>query len=789
MNSGEAFGKPGISPKWTSSAKEGVGTSLRRCSRLHFTASHGIVNEVYYPGVDTAQIRDHQLLITDGKFFYEERRGTSHSIQWIKSGIPAYRIVNDDKDLRFKVEKTVFIDSENDVLVQHVVFIKNDQKDNISLYSLLSPHLMNGGMGNTAWNGNYKGRRMQFASKGEIFMAFYIPEVSGKMSCGFSGYSDGFQDIANNKTMTYEFSSATDGNVAITTEILLGKQNSFNMYTAFGTTMEEAALKVLKSSNLNWESALNDFVQHWVTYKKYTAKNILVKKKYDLLEPSLAVIRTHVSKEPLAGGIIASLSIPWGNFKGDDDLGGYHLIWPRDMVEAAQALLILGDIDGSVDALRYLQSTQESDGHWPQNMWLNGKQYWGGIQMDETAFPVVLLYNLWKGGYVKLENFSDMLIRALSFIVANGPVTDQDRWEEDGGYSSFTIAVEISALCYGSEMIDQLGFHEESNKTQLVADVYNSNIERWLYRENSDLDRKYGVNGHFVRISQVEEDIQSNDYIPIKNRPWSSSLVKTEETVSTGVLSLVRFGLRPHDHDGIINTVKIIDGELKTETKSGPIWHRYNHDGYGEHNDGTGFNGTGHGRGWPLLSGERAHYEISRGNMSEAIQLLHTMERDANVGGMIPEQIWDGDDIPERGLYNGRPSGSAMPLVWAHAEYVKLCWAIENGRPFERNEIAYSRYVERKIRINEDIWSFKNKIKRLKSKSSIMFILGDDCFVRLTGNNWKDMNDIHSRSMFSKVHYIEVDLTTIKTETQLEFTFFWKKSNRWEGMNYTVELL
>ena len=408
--------------------------------------------------------------------------------------------------------------------------------------------------------------------------------------------------------------------------------------------------------------------------------------------------------------------------------------------------------------------------------------------MDETAFPVVLLYNLWKGGYVKLENFSEMLVRAISFIVANGPVTDQDRWEEDGGYSSFTIAVEISALCYGSEMIDQLGFHEESNKIQLVADIYSSNIERWLYRENSDLDSKYGVSGHFVRISQVDQDKQSNDYIPIKNRPWSSSLVKTEEIVSTGVLSLVRFGIRPHDHEGILNTVKIIDGELKTETKSGPVWHRYNHDGYGEHDDGTGFNGTGHGRGWPLLSGERAHYEISRGNMGDALQLLHTMEKDTNVGGMIPEQIWDADDIPARGLYNGRPSGSAMPLVWAHAEYVKLCWAIENGKPFERNEIAYSRYVERKILINEDIWSFKNKIKKLKSKSSIMFILSEDCFIRLTGNNWKDMSDIQSRSIFSKVHYIEVDLSTIKTETQLEFTFFWKKSNRWEGMNYTVEL-
>ena len=788
MDSGEAFGKPGISPRWASSSKEGVGASLGKCSKLRFTISHGIINEIYYPGLDTAQIRDHQFLASDGKSFYEERRNTSHSAQWIRNGIPAYKIVNEDRGLRFKIEKTVFIDSENDVLVQHVIFSKKEQSDVLSLYSLLSPHLMNGGSGNTAWNGEYKGRTMQFASKQGMFLALYIPQVAGKMSCGFSGFSDGFQDISNNGAMTYEFNSATDGNVAITTEILIEKESSFNVYIAFGSTMEEAALKAIKSSSINWETSLNNYIQEWSDYRKYTSKNLLIKKKYDLLDSSLAVIRSHVSREPLGGGIIASLSIPWGNYKGDDDLGGYHLIWPRDMVEAAQALLILGDVDGSIEALRYLQSTQEANGHWPQNMWLNGKQYWGGIQMDETAFPLLLLYNLWKGDHVKLEDFSEMAVKALSFIIANGPVTDQDRWEEDGGYSAFTISVEISALCYGLEMADQLGFHEESNKIQLIADIYSSNIEGWLYRENSDLAKKYGVDGHFVRISQIDQDEQKGDFIPIKNRPWTSSLVKTEDIVSTGSLSLVRFGIRSHDHPGILNTVKIIDGELKTETKSGPVWHRYNHDGYGEHKDGSGFDGTGHGRGWPLLSGERAQYELIRGDLGEATKLLHSMEKESNKGGMIPEQVWDSDDIPEKGLYNGRPSGSAMPLVWAHAEYVKLCWALENGKPFERNEIAYSRYVEGKKRVKAGIWSFKNKIKRLGKGSLLIFILEEDCFIRMTTNNWKDMEDINSKSIFNTVHYIEADLSGIKNESQMEFTFFWKTGNSWEGRNYTIEL-
>ena len=110
----------------------------------------------------------------------------------------------------------------------------------------------------------------------------------------------------------------------------------------------------------------------------------------DVFRVSAAVIKTHRSKV-VQGGVLASLSIPWGFAKGDGDLGGYHLVWPRDLVEAAGGGLAVGSIAGFREVLRYLTLTQEADGHWPQNMWLDGRAYWSGVQLDETAFPILLV--------------------------------------------------------------------------------------------------------------------------------------------------------------------------------------------------------------------------------------------------------------------------------------------------------------------------------------------------------------------------------------------------------------
>ena len=147
--------------------------------------------------------------------------------------------------------------------------------------------------------------------------------------------------------------------------------------------------------------------------------------------------------------MIASLSIPWGFNKGDEDLGGYHLVWPRDLVETAVGFLAAGATLDALRVLRYLESTQEADGHWAQNMWLDGRPYWGGLQMDEAAFPILLVDMLRREARFALSDMNrwwDMVSRAAGFLVRNGPVTQQDRWEEDAGYSPFTLAVEVSSV-------------------------------------------------------------------------------------------------------------------------------------------------------------------------------------------------------------------------------------------------------------------------------------------------------------------------------------------------------
>ena len=331
----------------------------------------------------------------------------------------------------------------------------------------------------------------------------------------------------------------------------------------------------------------------------------------------MAVLRTHESKD-FVGGIIASLSIPWGFNKGDEDLGGYHLVWPRDLVETAGALVAGEAPVDALRVLRYLESTQEADGHWAQNLWLDGRPYWGGIQMDETAFPILLLDLLRReaGDLLgDLRRWWPLVRNAASFIVRNGPVTQQDRWEEDGGYSPFTLSVEIAALLAAADVADLLGETVSAEYLRDTADTWNDNIERWTYTIDGDLARQVGVEGYYVRIAPDSDGAASplQGFVPIKNRPPDQSSVRASAVISPDSLALVRFGLRAHDDPRILNTIKVVDALLRAKLPQGPCWYRYNGDGYGEHDDGSPFDGTGVGRPWPLLAGERAHYEISAG--------------------------------------------------------------------------------------------------------------------------------------------------------------------------------
>jgi len=798
-NNSEAPGHPGIPARWTSSAKSGVGTALNPASRVWFTLSHGIFDEIYYPRVDQACTRDMGLIVTSGDdFFSEEKRDADHQVEYLEQGIPAYRLINTDKQARFRITKEIITDPQRDVVLQYTHFeaLKGTLKD-YHLYVLLAPHLGNQGSGNNAWVGDYKGVPMLFAQRNNTALALACDVNWLKRSVGFVGFSDGWQDLYHHNQINWSYQSAQDGNVALTGELdLISSKGKLTLALGFGLNPAEAGQRVLSSIQSGFDTARAVYIKDWRKWKQTVAPMAAADKTeqhMDYYQISAAVLRIHEAKR-FPGGLIASLAIPWGYSKGDDDLGGYHLVWPRDLVEAAGGLLAIGACEDARRILSYLRVTQEAEGNWPQNMWLDGRPYWSGIQMDETAFPI-LLVDLAKRKQAlsksQLNTLWSMVYRAARYLVQNGPVTQQDRWEEDGGFSAFTLAVEIAALLVAGDMAEEMGENKVAAYLRDTADTWNANIERWTYATGTELAMKFGVEGFYVRISPPEvadAASPSAGFVPIKNRPPTQSCASANEIISPDALALVRFGLRAPNDPRILNTIQLIDGLLKVDTPFGPAWHRYNEDGYGEHDDGSPFDGTGVGRAWPLLSGERAHYELAAGNKKKARSLLKTIESFANSGGMIPEQVWDSDDIPDKELYFGKPSGSAMPLVWAHAEYVKLYRSLREGKVFDTPPQTVKRYLTDRIGSNYAIWRFNHKVQSIPAGKTLRIELLSPALIHWTQNNWAESRESRTQDTGLGVHIVDLPSEQLPSSSEVYFTIYWSQQDRWEGTDFRVRI-
>lgn len=792
-----APGWPGNPARWTSSAKSGVGTSLSPASRIWFTLSHGIVNEVYYPRLDQACIRDLGLIVTSSDGFRsEEKRHTVSQVSYPVAGVPLYLLTNQCKAGRYWIEKEILTDPCRDVLLQRIRFLPlAGVLADYQLHALLAPHLGNRGAGNSAWVGEYKGIPMLFAERDGYALALAASTPWLRRSAGFVGSSDGWQDLNRHQRMEWEYSRAENGNVALCAEVDLSAcHGEFVLALGFGRTPAEAA-NLTRATLLDSFTDLREtYVRDWQNWQS-TLPSVKAEdgEEYRLFRLSTAVIRLHES-DNFPGGLIAGLSIPWGFIKGDDDLGGYHLVWPRDLVEAAGGLLAAGASGDARRVLLYLQSTQEADGHWPQNMWLDGTAYWQGIQMDETAFPILLVDLARRAGALdadKISCFWPMVRQAASYIVQNGPVTQQDRWEEDAGYSPFTLAVEIAALLAAAELAELNQEASVAAYLRETADFYNAGIERWTYVTASHLATQAGVDGYYVRIAPPEQaDAASplEGFVPVKNRPPAQSSAEARELISPDALALVRFGLRSPADPRIVNTLRVIDHFLKVELPTGPGWHRYNDDGYGEHADGSPFDGTGIGRVWPLLTGERAHYELSAGRRDEAQRLLNTLESFANEGGLLSEQVWESDDLPEHELFRGRPSGSAMPLVWAHAEYLKLCRSLRDGTVFDMPPQPVQRYQKDKIDSPFAVWRFNHKCRNLAAGKRLRVETLVPALVHWSVDNWQTSRDCASRDTGLGVHLAALETSDCPSGTSVLFTFYWPEVSRWEASDFTVRI-
>jgi glucoamylase len=566
----------------------------------------------------------------------------------------------------------------------------------------------------------------------------------------------------------------------------------FDLVLGFGVSPSEAGHRARAALQDGFEAARRVFIDEWqVWHKSLPALGEELAGDQGLYRISAALMRTHASKR-FAGGGIASLSVPWGFSKGDDDLGGYHLVWPRDLVEMAGGLMAAGAMADARRILDFLQVTQEADGHWPQNMWLDGAPYWSGLQMDEIALPILLVDMMRRAGALTaadLDRYWPMVRGAAAFLVRNGPVTPQDRWEEDPGYSPFTLAVEIAALLAAADLAEGHEGEETILYLRQTADTWNANIERWTYVDAADPANDIGVKGHYVRIAppdRAEASSPADGFVPIKNRPPGESLEPARHIISPDTLALVRFGLRAADDPRIVNTVKVIDAMLKTETPAGPVWHRYNGDGYGEQENGDPFDGTGIGRGWPLLTGERAHYELAAGRPESAAKLLTTMTAFANEGGLLSEQIWDADDIPDKELFFGRPSGSAMPLVWAHAEYVKLCRSLADGEVFDMPPQTVERYLEKQTGSPYASWRHNQKCREMFAGLVLRLELPVAAEVRWTADGWQTEQTLPTVDTGLGLHVADLPTAKLAMGSKIDFVISERGEDPRQDLEFSV---
>jgi glucoamylase len=772
----EAPGQPGTAPTWTSSAKDMVGSTLGP-ARLWFTLGFGIVTEVYYPRVDLPQVRDLGFIVADGAgFWVEVKRLGTYTVRLAAPGVPAVEILHTHP--RFHLRLRVTPDPLRDVLLVEAT-LSGDPT--LRLYMLLAPRLGATGEGNVASVARYRGRQVLWAEQGPFGLALAAADARqrdafGPASAGYVGVNDGWQDFARNGGMTWQFDCAGPGNVAL----IAALPPASVLALGFAGTKQAAATLAVSSLLEPFESVMLRQVSDWQAW--YALANARNPVRWEAPEPlrdqfmiSTMVLRSHLDKT-YPGAMVASLSIPWGD-KGSER-GGYHLVWPRDLVNCAGALLALGAEDEARNALRYLIATQREDGHWEQNQWLGGRPYWVGKQLDQTAFPVLLAALLAERNSLGGTEVADMIGRALGYLLRHGPVSEQDRWEESSGITAYTLASCIAALVAGAPFLPL----RARWLALVVADFWNDCVESWLVARGGRLADEAGIPAYYVHLAPariLSEPDALADPIPLHNQPTPRSIAAAE-LISLDFLHLVRLGLRRASDPLVLDSLRLADRLLKVETPSGPAWHRYVGDGYGETDDGGPFTGAGRGRAWPLLAGERGHYEIAAGR--DPLPLLDAMAAMAGKGGMIPEQVWDAEPIPRRFLFPGRPTGSATPLAWAHAEFVKLVLSRRAGRAVDAPAAAARRYHRWQRRpAPRSVWLPQAPITTFPAGTRLVVALPRPAQIRWGVDGWHDPHELATYDSGLGLHTTDLRVGHLPPGTAVDFTWKWRDSGKWAG--------
>ena len=732
---------------WGPGRKMAFGAAPGSKSKLWYTLADGALSEVFFPSLDRVALHELRFFASAGGAPPVDDAGDGqHRITWFAPGTPGFTVESTHHE--YRLTKEFFSDPEENALLIGATFIP--ELPDVRLYMQASAHWQPGTEGNFGQVLDTNPPALLMRQQ-DVWMCIVGPFNRGTI--GYFQSSDLQVDLNDGDGyLTNTYDRAGPGNVAVGAEIGI-RAGSFHIAIGFAHTRadaEEVARHVLQKGAGNVRAA---FERAWRGLPDLP--QALSKVSGDegaLARASLAVLRCLEDKSH-AGAFVAAPCSPWGenNHNGNHV---YNLVWPRDLCRIATALLDAGDQPAALRAFRHLQSRQRPDGGWFQNWFVDGTPHWTSTELDQVALPILLAWRLGVAGYLDHDPYPVMVRPAAQFLIREGPMTQLDRWEDLGGLSPSTLAACVAALVVAGEFAHEAGDHVAAGHLRAVADYWNDRVETWCSTPA----------GQYVRLAGDPD-----------HRP-------TEGAIAPEFLELVRYGLRRPKDERILRSLQGVDATLKVSLPAGPAWRRYAGDLYGEKDDGSPWDGSGRGRAWPVLTGERARHFFSMG--LPAAEIVRSMEGFAGPGLMLPEQVWDGADIPARGLQFGRATGSASPLGWAHAEYLELLVTIALAGFPDIVLPARRRYTEGASHEPAFVWTHRHQITRLAPGRRLRVQLPRPGSVHYTFDEWKTFGEVEANDTTLGVWVAEVPSNKLAAGSTFSWTAHYVTG--WEGKNYTL---
>ncbi|HWE61432.1 MAG TPA: glucodextranase DOMON-like domain-containing protein [Chloroflexota bacterium] len=738
---------PGLTSHFDISRKDCLGTARNTTSKVWYTVANGVLSDVYYPTNDNTNNKTLQYVVTDGSSFADlQQRDTTYTVA--QRGPLDCVVTSTAKNGKYRIVSEYITDpNRNTVLIRSSIMALQRHLP-LQVYALYNPLLNgNGGGGTTnvggdtgtvdtssghnvlvAYDTNTTTNAANRTYAQPVYSALDAAAPFAQVSNGFFGApSDGLKQLQASYRLTSLYTNAANGNLVQVARLAPGGDATdqgrsgeshvpvmqVTLALGFGASQTEAVGAAEGSLRKGFGDAREQYAAGWQRYNAGLYAPLrpaglsgapwqaLVDEYYlnaDLLKAA--------EDKTFPGAIAAGPTKPWGqaiqaNDSGHSYYGAYNEVFARDLYEAWTGLVADGDLQTARDAVNFLfLQQQQPDGSMPRNSLPNGQPAPDSFntQLDECSYPIIMAYQLGMTG----ASLYPHIKRAADFVVSHGPSFGPERWEEQSGYSPSTIAAEVAGLVAAADIADRNGDHASAQVYRATADEFQRSVKGWTVTTNGPL----ATHPYFIRLSKTGDPNAAITYGLGNGGPT----LDQRTVIDQGFLELVRLGLFPANDLDVVASLSVVDATIKTVTASGPGWHRYNGDGYGDGaTDGHPWapSGVGTGHVWPVLTGERGEYSLTAGNIGTALSLLNTMRLFGGGVGLIPEQDWELPNLPAApfdpyttdpttasiGFQNGQPAGSSAPLTWADGMYVRLLRDIEAGTPLDRPADTYNRYV------------------------------------------------------------------------------------------------